>query len=184
MPAFPGDPASSLTQISSLEQNGSVGYELKTNLHVGTHLDAPLHFISGGKRISDFPPDTFIGRGIVVDINSLNTESIRAGDIVLIHTGWSKKFGQPDYYKNFPVISESLAQKLVTTNIKMVGFDSPSPDRSPYLVHKILLSNDILIIENLTNLSALLPYQHFEIFALPTPLEAEASPVRVVARLP
>lgn len=184
MPTFPGDPSPELIQNATLEKDGSIGFELKTGLHIGTHIDAPLHFIPGGKRVADFPPEKFIGRGIAVGINSPDLESIRTGDIVLIHTGWSQKFGQADYYQNFPVISEDFAQKLVAAKIKMVGFDSSSPDYPPYSVHKILLSQDILILENLTNLEALLPYPQFEIFALPLRLEAEASPVRVIARLP
>lgn len=65
----------------------------------------------------------------------------------------------------------------------MVGTDTPSPDKSPYLIHKILLKGDVLIIENLTNLESLLSHSEFEVIALPIRFEAEASPIRVVAKV-
>ena len=202
MPAFPGEPAPELKQITALERDGSVNYELRTGLHIGTHLDAPLHFIKNGKRISDFPPEKFIGRGVVIDALATTTPSprgrgtegeglleltlpdiIHANDIVLVCTGWSKKFRDADYYKNYPVLSEQFSQNLIDAKVKIIGLDTPSPDHAPYHIHKILLSRDILIIENLTNLEALLDCQNFEIIAWPLRLEAEASPVRVIAKL-
>ena len=66
--------------------------------------------------------------------------------------------------------------------IKIIGIDSPSPDRSPYEIHKLLMKNDILIIENLTNLAELTSHEEFDVIALPTKFDTEAAPVRVVAR--
>jgi kynurenine formamidase len=51
-------------------------------------------------------------------------------------------------------------------------------------VHKILLGANILIVENLTNLQALLAVSEFEVIALPPKFEADAGPVRAVARVP
>ena len=65
----------------------------------------------------------------------------------------------------------------------MVGFDFPSPDYHPFNIHQILLGNQILILENLTNLSELLPYREFELLAFPLKINADSSPVRVVARI-
>ena len=64
----------------------------------------------------------------------------------------------------------------------MVGMDSASPDYPDFPIHKILLRNDILIIENLTNLH-LLAGQQFKIYALPLNLEIDGSPARVIAEL-
>ena len=64
----------------------------------------------------------------------------------------------------------------------MVGMDTPSPDHAPYKVHKILLGNEILILENLTNLEQLLN-KNFEVIALTPKLEADAAPARVVAKI-
>lgn len=52
-----------------------------------------------------------------------------------------------------------------------------------YPIHKILLTKEVLIIENLTNLKSLVGVQSFDVFAFPMKLHAEAAPVRVVARI-
>jgi kynurenine formamidase len=65
----------------------------------------------------------------------------------------------------------------------MIGLDSPSPDREPYTVHRILLEKEILIVENLASLEALEAVMGFEVWALPTKYDADSAPVRVVARV-
>ena len=64
----------------------------------------------------------------------------------------------------------------------MLGMDLPSPDKYPFKIHKKLFDNDILIIENMTNLSQLLSVNNFEIIAFPLKIKAGASMTRVVAR--
>lgn len=105
------------------------------------------------------------------------------GAIVLIMTGWSQKFNNDEYYKKHPVLTEAFANKLAELKVSIVGTDTPSPDRAPYKVHKILLEHDILIIENLTNLEVLIGKQNFEVIALPMKLQAEAAFCRVVAKV-
>lgn len=61
--------------------------------------------------------------------------------------------------------------------------DTPSPDRVPYAVHRLLLASNILIMENLAHLDQLLGVAQFEVFALPLKLHADAAPVRVVAKM-
>jgi len=48
-----------------------------------------------------------------------------------------------------------LGDFFVEKKIKLLGMDLPSPDKYPFRIHKKLLENNILIIENLTNLSEL-----------------------------
>jgi kynurenine formamidase len=188
MPVYPGDPDADLKQIS---KDGIVDHILTTGMHVGTHMDAPLHMIEGGKHLSDFNLDSFIGNGILMDARGkekidsslLGGLEINEGDIAVIMTGWDKQFLQPEYYIKYPELTEDFANKLVEFGVKMVGIDTPSPDYPPFNVHKILLSQNILIIENLTNLEALLPHQNFEIIALPAKFKTEAAPVRVVAKV-
>jgi len=57
-----------------------------------------------------------------------------------------------------------------------------SPDHEPFPIHKLLLSNDVLIIENLTNLEKLAG-KEFRIIALPINLQEDAAPARVIAEL-
>ena len=80
-----------------------------------------------------------------------------------------------------------LMKKIVLAienNIKMIGFDMPSPDRFPFESHKMLLKNEIFILENLCNIEKLLNAKEFKIAAFPLKIEAEGSLVRAVAILP
>ncbi len=61
--------------------------------------------------------------------------------------------------------------------------DILGPDQPPFLTHKTLLENEILIIENLTNLDQLVGVKNFEVIALPAKFNADAAPIRVVAKI-
>jgi len=146
--------------------------------------------VAGGKFICDMPVTRFFGRGHLIDARGRSTitqdllrvADIGAGDIVLILTGWYHRFGDDTYYTDFPDLSPDFARQLVKIGVGMVGLDTPSPDRSPFIVHKILLLAEVLIIENLTNLDALLGIGQFDIVALPANLQCEAAPIRVIAQ--
>lgn len=189
MPVYPGDPEVSLVQSGTIEHEGYVDHTLKTGMHVGTHMDAPAHFIEGGKRLDEVPPENFLGEGKIVDARgkgeldatTLDGIDISEGDIVFIYTGHDATFGTPEYYESYPQMSEALASRLVDLGVKMVGLDTPSPDVTPFAVHKILLGNNVLIIENLTGLQQLLKHPRFDVVALPAKLRAEGAPTRVIA---
>lgn len=189
MPVYPGDPVPTLKQTGRLEVDGFNEFCYCGGFHVGTHMDAPLHMITDGGRISDIPPAKFFGRGVLIDARGasevtasfLDGVEFRKGDIVIVLTGWYKKFHEGDYYGNFPAIAPEFAQKLVENEVSIVALDTPSPDRPPFPVHKILLGNGVLIIENLANVDSLLEIGSFEVIALPAKYQWEAAPIRVIA---
>jgi kynurenine formamidase len=191
MPVYPGDSFPELVKAASIEKDGVVDYQLKSGMHVGTHMDAPAHMLEAGKYLHEYPAEKFFGRGVLIDARGkmstdadlLSGVGVKPGDIVLVMFGFSQKFNQPDYYKTHPELTEAFANKLVELGVSIVGMDIPSPDRAPYQVHKILLGQDILIIENLTNLEALIGKQNFEVIALPMKLQTEAAFCRVVAKI-
>jgi kynurenine formamidase len=190
-PEYPGDPVPELVQIAAVDKDGYTNHRITTGMHVGTHIDAPLHMIQDGKRISDISPDRFIGRGRLIDARGaslvsaefLEGRGVRKDDIVLVMTGFSKRYGEAEYYEAFPEIGEDFAREAVELGVKMVGMDMSSPDRPPYTVHKLLLGADILIIENLTNLESLIGIEAFEVLALPAKLPTDAALARVIARV-
>lgn len=190
-PAYPGDPPLVLEQTASLKQDHFVSYHLATGLHTGTHLDAPMHLVEDSRFAADFPPDAFTGQGVLLDVSSQPVidyqpryETLVAPhSIVLLYTGWDASFGTPEYFKGHPVISPAFCDFLIRRQIKMLGMDFPSPDYPPFLLHKKLLRHTIFLLENLTNLQSLKPYPHFEVYAFPLRLQAEASPVRAVCRV-
>ncbi len=189
MPAFPGDPPASLKPITKLEESGYNDHEIKSPMHVGTHMDAPLHMIADGKRMDEISPDKFMGEGIVLDVRGkevidgtvFDNVTVNPGSIVLVYTGFGTKYKSPGYDEGQPTITEDFAQKAVSLNVKIVGMDIFGPDQPPFLTHKTLLGSEVLIIENLVNLELLLNENHFEVIALPMKLHADAAPVRVIA---
>lgn len=191
MPVFPGDEPPSFTQRANFEEDGYTGYRIEMSLHTGTHMDMPFHMVPGGKKGPEINIEKFAGRGVLIDARGkkeigddlLTGKSIQNGDIVLVMTGFSKKFGTQEYYENYPLVTSAFAEKMVSAGVSIVGIDTPSPDQAPYKIHRILLGKEILLIENLTNLEALVGLENFEIFAFPPRFDADGSPVRVVAKV-
>jgi kynurenine formamidase len=188
MPLYPGDDQPEIRQTSFLEKDGYNDFSLKSGMHVGTHIDAPLHFIAGGKKMSEIPVNQFFGRGRLVDARGeltihaglLDKIDLKAHDIVLVMTGRSKDYQASSYFQNFPEVTEDFAQILIDKGVSMLGLDTCSPDKEPYAIHKMLLGAGVLIIEDLANLEALVGTT-FSVIALPLKIEAEASLARVVA---
>jgi kynurenine formamidase len=186
-PVYPGDPNVNIEEAASLSKDGYLDHTISFGTHNGTHMDAPAHMVEGGKMLSDFGPDTFIGKGLVLDVRSgfdlrvIEDSQIDEGMIIFFCTGMAKKYLDEDYYTSYPAIPVEVAEYLVASKVKMVGVDSGSVDHEPFPIHKELLSHDVLIVENLCNLTPLLNWE-LEIIALPLKLEVEGAPARVLAR--
>lgn len=191
MPCYPGDLQVTLKQQAFYRIDGHNNFALSTGMHSGTHLDGLMHLTESLTRIAELPIELFAGKGLIVnvcgqteiDLPESAFDALSTGSIVLFYTGFDQYFGKEEYYNAYPSISEATAWHLVKKGVKMIGMDFPSPDYAPYNIHKILLNSNILILENLTNLSSLLPYREFELLAFPLKIEADSSPVRVVARI-
>ncbi len=190
MPVFPGDVQPELVEVDSVSKDGISHYDIKTGMHIGTHMDAPAHMVMGGKLLSEYPVQKFFGHGVIIDargkaaagVELLSNGDIKKGDIVLVCFDWSTEFENESYYQNYPELTEEFANRLGELGVSIIGMDTPSPDRAPYRTHKILFKHDILIIENLVNLTELINKKNFEIIALPAKFQAEAAPVRVIAK--
>jgi kynurenine formamidase len=192
MPVYPGDPESSLKQTAHIEKDTYNDHQLSTLMHVGTHMDAPLHMIPNGKTMDQIDPERFFGKGVLInakgkskiDEELVEDISIPDNSIVIVYTGFSEQYRTASYYENIPFMTEEFANKMLEHKVKIVGMDILGPDKDqPWPTHKILLGNEILIIENLTNLDKLEEVSNFEVIALPAKLQADAAPVRVIAKI-
>ena len=187
-PVYPGDPKTKINKCGVLETNGYQDSYLCVGTHVGTHVDAPSHMLKGGKQLDEIEIGHFTGRGVYVpigkefDLTSIQRAVIQEDDIVLFHTGMSDIYHKREYYSNYPALSEDVAHYLVSKKVKMVGVDMCSVDHEPFPVHHIFLKNNILIIENLTNL-ATLNNKTFMVYAFPLRVSLDGSPTRVVAEI-
>lgn len=185
MPVYPGDPATTLIPAARYETDGYRLTRLDTGLHAGTHIDMPSHFSADSRTAAQMPAACFMASARIFKPGE-DMSSVREGEAVLIATGWDRHFGQEDYFISHPVISEELASYLIEKNVRILGLDTPSPDLPPFAAHRRLSEAGIFLVENLCGLSALYEAakgQIFEFFAAPLKIEAEASPVRALARL-
>ena len=187
MPVYPGDPKARLYPTADLKSDGYNDFKIETGMHIGTHIDGPLHMAQKGSPISEISLNSFMADGHLIDARNHNPlppelidlNQIKPGDIVLVFTGFGHTFGHPNYYQTYPLFSLEFAHLLVAAKIAAVGMDTPSPDGPPFAVHKVLLPENILLIENLTNLDKLLDVKRFRVLAVPLKLKADAAPARV-----
>lgn len=191
MPVFPGDSETVLQQTKYIQKDYYSNHQMNINMHVGTHIDGPMHLTDCDVYLNAFPLDTFIGEGCLLDVSNESTidykeeyeQLIKPQQIVILYTGHSKYFGQTSYFTDYPVLTLEFSELLVRKQVKMIGLDTPSPDKYPFEVHKHLFQNNILIIENLTHVEKLLNINSFEIIALPLNIKADSSVARVIARV-
>jgi kynurenine formamidase len=176
--------------------------ELRLATHAGTHVDAPWHFVPNGRTIDQIPLADLCGPAVVVPIDrqarepipasdlAASPEPVRAGDIVVLATGWGEKFQAPAYEEH-PYVSEEAARWLVEHRVKMLGLDlitvdlpqAMRPSPFGYPVHHTLLENDVLIIENMANLRDLRG-RRVTLYAFPLAIRgADGAQARVVAEV-
>jgi kynurenine formamidase len=191
MPAYPGDEPARLEKINDFKRDGFNNFRFTSGMHTGTHIDGPMHMTESDCFIDELPLERFFGIGCflntvgvkVISCTPEFTSAIVPQSIVLVYTGFSTLFGKEEYDRDHPVISIELARLFVEQRIKMVCFDTPSPDKHPHDIHAYLLKNSILIAENLTCMEKLLTVEKFEIIAFPLRIHADSSPARIVARI-
>ena len=185
-----------MTVPCTIEKDGFRETEIRMWSHVGTHMDAPAHIISGGATLDAFDVVSFGGTAVVVDIGTLRKDEIGVSDLLaheelliesdflLLRSGWSELWGEEGYFHGYPVLSGEAARWLATLDLKGIGIDMISIDAdgsADLPVHNILLGNNVLVIENLTNLGEL-PASGFTFYALPLKFAGvDGSPVRAIA---
>ena len=198
MPVYPGAPRPLFEQLTRVESEGFRVARATMNYHVGTHVDAPAHMLTDGATLDEFPVEHFRGRAVMLDVSGGTSLTIslaelkrqefliRQAEFLILHTGWSRYWGQEKYFQEYPVLSEDAARWLTEFPLKGIGMDCVSADpvtSQDYAIHKIFLGKKILLVENLTNLAAV-GDGFFEFFCLPLPIQqADASSVRAVAVL-
>ena len=191
MPVFPGEDGPSIIRDILPDDAGYVTHRLESNMHTGTHMDAPFHIKSDLLTIDKFPVDLFSGSAAVINVHGLSNISMqpaweplfRNHKVVLFYSGWSAAWGTDSYYYDYPEFDPEIAESLVNCGVRIAGFDSPSPDKAPFDFHTIFLKNERFLIENLTNLDKLIGKDNITFIAFPLKIEAEASLIRAVAMI-
>lgn len=169
------------------------GSYLETNVHTGTHIDAPSHVLKDGKTVDQLDLQVMDGMGYVADV--CNVPLITAQVLssiphlpikirrLLLKTDNSEFWGTGEFNENFVGLSTCAAKWIVDRGIQLIGIDylSIEPYDSGNEVHRILLTNDVIILEGL-NLSKVAASM-YHITCLPLPLVGlEGAPARVVVK--
>ena len=194
---YPGDSQFSKDLVYSIKKGHEVDlHTIALSNHMGTHIDYPAHLIKDGKTSSDYPINFHIGEMRVIavpdDMDSIDAEFIEnifkdipisLGSIIFFKTGNSKLSKTGAFNEHYVFITPEGANVLVKKQIKIIGIDYLSVDKyqSDLPVHKILLENDLLIVENL-DLSRVEAGQ-YQVFISPLNIpNMDGLPVRVFAK--
>lgn len=210
----------SATKEDLPEGNGWAIEFLEVCTHSGTHLDAPYHYyptMNGGERawtIDEVPLEWCIGDGVKVDfrdkpdgykIMAKDFEeyfqkigyTLKAGDIVLLNTGATARWGTPEFLVAGCGVSKEATLWLIDHGVRVVGTDGWSWDVPlPYIGkefdetknkdviwegHRAGAEKAYCHMEKLTNLESL-PLFGFKVSCLPIKIKgASAGWARVVA---
>lgn len=139
-PVFPGFPDIVIHRLATHAMHGVMSQQVKTVMHNGTHVNAPIHLVQGGQGVGELPLDRFFGTGTVLDIPKGEWEliepadleqagEVRAGDIVIVNTGWHHRYSDSmEYFGHGPGLSGAAAQWLVEREVKLVGIDTATID--------------------------------------------------------
>lgn len=176
-------------------------------LHTGSHVDFSRHVQEAGQTAVDVELNQVCGEALVVDLSfagpnheisvadmEKHAQMVREGDIVLVRTDWAEKhWGNfPTYYLESPYCNPDAALWLVKRGAKAIGFDCFSeycarlPDftSEEFIIHKIILENGAILMQQLTNFSQLPIGRRFQFFAPFIKMRgAEGSPARFFAWL-
>ncbi|MDA0264185.1 MAG: cyclase family protein [Chloroflexi bacterium] len=176
--------------------------------HIGTHVDAPFHFVDGATTVENMPLEKYAGPALLLDLRQVfkgrspllvseleaagaNAETVK-DKIVVLFTGWAEaESGGPKFYGHGPYLSTEGAAFLADCGANAVAVDFPI-DKHPetplstikdFPVHRLLLGQNIPLIENLINLDKLVG-KEFELWALPLKLKGgDGAATRAVARV-
>lgn len=176
-------------------------------LHTGSHVDFTKHVQEDGETAVDVSLDRVCGDALVVDLSFAEpsheisvadmeerASDVRTGDIVLVRTDWTEKhWGNfPTYYMESPYCAPEAAQWLIDRGARAIGFDCfseysarlPEFDSEDFIIHKIILENGAILMQQLTNFSQLPTDRRFQFFAPFIKIDgAEGSPARFFAVL-
>ena len=204
----PGLVGVKLSPIQSHASHARSNQKLCLATHIGTHVDAPYHFVDGAATIENMPLEKYMGPAILLDLRRaakgqsplLVSELEEAGaspesvkdKIVVLFTGWAEaESGGARFYGYGPYLSTEGAGFLAECGANAVAVDFPI-DKHPetplstikdFPVHRLLLGQNIPLIENLINLDKLVG-KEFELWALPLKLQGgDGAATRAVARI-
>ncbi|HEX8209141.1 MAG TPA: cyclase family protein [Longimicrobium sp.] len=146
-PFWPYYPPFEVKYIKRKAEHGVNAQYIQTSNHMGTHLDAPRHFVTNGMTIDQIPMEWLCGPGVIVNLSDEMDElavytpemiesrvEVRKGDILLLHTGWHRyaqwgdKADEEKYIHMHPGAHPDMVPWLLEKEIHIWGVDVVSTD--------------------------------------------------------
>jgi len=136
----------------------------------GTYIETKAHIDNTADPVTSLPLSNFMRPVVVVDVGwkTINERitvedledakpDIRPGDAVLICTGWSRKWNEPDFVEGSPFIGREAGLWLIDKKPAILGSDLPRFDYVPAMEFPWdeLWANVPLIMGPCTNLKGL-----------------------------
>lgn len=194
MHEWPGDHPLRIQAVADVEKGDAYSLSrAEMTWHVGTHMDAPGHFVRGGARIDTFPPDTGVGRARVIAIRDpkqvtareLARHGVRAGERLLFKTRNSTRaWASPGFTRDFVALAPDAARFLADRRVRLVAIDylSVDPfDSVSMAAHHALLGAGVWVVEGV-NLAGILPGR-YDLICLPLRIVGgDGSPCRVLVK--
>ncbi|MBR2636540.1 MAG: cyclase family protein [Oscillospiraceae bacterium] len=178
---YPGDPVPKSERLASIDEGNLYNLTaFSMCAHNGTHVDAPFHFIGGGKTVDQIPLNTFVGFCCVMEHDGEMTGS-DARRILQLAADHSHDGAKRILIKGDSVITEEAAKEFAKEKILLLGVESQSvgPMDAPMAVHRILLEREIVLLEGI-RLSGILQ-GHYLLYAAPINIEgADGAPCRAI----
>jgi arylformamidase len=193
LPTWPGSPGIATTLRMSIGTGDDANVtQLSMDVHSGTHVDAPSHFLAGGKTVEELGLAPFIGPAVVVDTGPVRevTASVLAAAMIpegterlLLRTANSS---QQDLYhtgfdESYAALTLDGAEWLAARRFALVGIDYLSIQRYSETTdaHRVLLGTGTAILEGLS--LAEIPPNAYELVCLPIRLVGvEGAPARAI----
>ncbi len=194
MVAWPGDAPFERTSTLEIANGDECNLsQISSTAHIGTHMDAPRHYLEGAGGIESMPITATIGRARVIQIHDpevirtseLEPHHLAKGERVLFKTRNSERCWETDHFhKKYIYIPPETAHYLVERGVQTVGvdylsvggFESGGPE-----THRILLQAGIWIIEGLI-LEHVEPGE-YELVCLPLKIiGGDGAPARAILR--
>ncbi|MDQ7879365.1 cyclase family protein [Microbacterium sp. QXD-8] len=206
---YPGLPAPTITPHLTREDSRAryaPGTEFAMDVihmigNTGTYLDSPFHRYADGRDLAGLDLSSLVGLRAEVfhleDAWDASRRGIRSatladrdvrGAAVLLHTGWDRWFGRPEYGVGAPFLTGEAAQWLIDAGAVLVGIDSLNIDDTESggerPAHSLLLGAGVHVVEHLANLGEL-PPRGARFTAAPPAVEGFGTfPVRAFAEIP
>ena len=194
LPIWPGDPALELEQIESMDKGASANVtRLSAAVHLGTHVDAPHHFLNDGRTVENLSLDVLTGPCYVVQlpdgVEAITAEMLERMELtfdfkrILFGTSNSHwwKNGETKFQTDFVAITEDGAEWLVKRGVQLVGVDylSVAPYGDSVPTHTVLLKAGVVVVEGL-NLSQV-SRGFYDLYCLPLKIAgSDGAPARAI----